>query len=352
MKLFEITGLFAVANAQRGVSSFVDFQDMLWSRVPGERGGKHGRVPIATDRERYIWEYPLCVTVPDSPGCDQSCIKTFRSKSGKIVVNNDKNYQSYRSCLWTIEVPTGYEITMMFDRDAGFDVEYHQKCGYDRLHVFSGTYDDVKNTAKRHARFCGPRWGDKPYDGSRKVTQSNGRLPFWDKGYNLHDNKAFIGFDADQSNVGKGFVLKWWSKKTQEYNFNDVYDSYRFLKDMSQFHFQNVMFNSLREKEVLKGKLENMMKKCLVALENNPGQSDPKKTKRRRCARSDKIAVTVELADVIKEMHDDPKLQNFNSVMERLTELTHQYLGNCRVANKRWPDKIASFKAYVNSRSL
>ena len=87
---------------------------------------------------------------------------------------------------------------------AGFNVEYHHKCGYDRIHIFSGS---ITGEQKRHARFCGPKNGEKPYDGSGKVKETDGKMPFWDVPYDLGSNQAIIGFDVDQKFVGGGFTL-------------------------------------------------------------------------------------------------------------------------------------------------
>ena len=85
-------------------------------------------------------------------------------------------------------------------------MEYHHKCGYDRIHIFSG--DILTGEMQRHARFCGPKNGVKPYDGSGKVKETGGQMPFWDVPYDLGSNEAIIGFDVDQKFVGGGFTLR------------------------------------------------------------------------------------------------------------------------------------------------
>ena len=44
-------------------------------------------------------------------------------------------------------------------------MEWHEMCGYDRLHIFTGSIKNFEKT-NRIARFCGPKapW-TKPFDG-------------------------------------------------------------------------------------------------------------------------------------------------------------------------------------------
>ena len=105
------------------------------------------------------------MTVPTHASCDNNCNAHYTAKSGQIVVRANQ-YKNYQSCLWTIDVGTGNSIEFTFDKKAGFDVEFHHKCGYDKLHIFSG---NMQGKPERVARFCGPKDGEKPFDGSGKI---------------------------------------------------------------------------------------------------------------------------------------------------------------------------------------
>ena len=89
------------------------------------------------------------MTFPDHPNCKSSCQKTFTSFSGRIEVSD---YESYTSCLWQIKLPPTRTIEIQFE--GKFDLEFHYQCGYDRVHIFSGTVDGDN---QRQARFCGPK---------------------------------------------------------------------------------------------------------------------------------------------------------------------------------------------------
>ena len=71
--------------------------------------------------------------------------------SGKIKV---RNYDSFKSCLWEIQIPPTHTLTFQFEDN--FDLEFHQRCGYDRVHIFSGT---IEGDNQRQGRFCGPKPG-------------------------------------------------------------------------------------------------------------------------------------------------------------------------------------------------
>ena len=120
-----------------------------------------------------------------------------------------------------------------------FDVEYHHKCGYDRLHIFSGT---ISGEHERHARFCGPKKGAKPYDGSGKIKETNGIMPFWDEKYDLGSNEAIIGFDVDQKYVGKGFTLRWNAVDANEIDFNNVYEAHSYLDQKLKTQIVQILF--------------------------------------------------------------------------------------------------------------
>ena len=101
------------------------------------------------NQDRLLLHHPMCMTFPDHPNCEESCQQTFTSFSGKIEI---KDYESYTSCLWQIKLPPTRTIEIQFTGD--FDLEYHYQCGYDRVHIFSGSIDGDN---QRQGRFCGPK---------------------------------------------------------------------------------------------------------------------------------------------------------------------------------------------------
>ena len=81
-------------------------------------------------------------------------------------------------------------------------MEYHTKCGYDKLHIFKGNLATFEQT-NRIARFCGPKQNGsngatKPWDGAEKVFETSGELPMWDKSYNTYTNEVIVAVDFDQ----------------------------------------------------------------------------------------------------------------------------------------------------------
>ena len=119
-------------------------------------------------------------------------------------------YGVKQTCMWHITVPKKHSIHMEFDRDYGFDVEYHNFCGFDKVHFFSGHYAPGQDV-QRIARFCGPREGGQPWDGARKI-YSDTSMPFWDMAYNSQSHKVTVAWDSDQTKNGmKGFKLRWWA---------------------------------------------------------------------------------------------------------------------------------------------
>ena len=89
------------------------------------------------------------MTYPGDDKCKPECQKTFTENSGRIEISD---YESFTSCLWQIKLPPTRTITLQFVDD--FDLEYHMQCGYDRVHIFSGSIDGDN---QRQGRFCGPR---------------------------------------------------------------------------------------------------------------------------------------------------------------------------------------------------
>lgn len=188
---------------------------------------------------RYGWKLPVCKShesckcggpiggggvrsgeIIVGPG-NQNIQNTWEDENDYSLFTNTR-YTTRTNCLWTINVPKGHSIKMQFDKEYGFDVEYHAWCGFDKVHIFSG-HPGENTPFKRIARFCGPRrdtatFGNIPHDGAwqlvpEKINKNTGNreIPFWDWPYEANTHKVTIGWDSDQSHVKKGFKLKWWA---------------------------------------------------------------------------------------------------------------------------------------------
>lgn len=110
---------------------------------------------------RFGWKWPKCRDI-DNCGCGGR-IGSGSDKSGVISVGEvdeaGKNVTSVpygikQTCMWHITVPKKHSIHMEFDRDYGFEVEYHNFCGFDKVHLFAGHYAPGQDV-QRIGRFCG-----------------------------------------------------------------------------------------------------------------------------------------------------------------------------------------------------
>lgn len=329
MKLFGYLAAYALAA-----------KDAKWDEVT-KRHGKHGRLNAHQGgQDRLLLHYPICMTNRDSPLCDKTCIKKFDNLSGQIKV---KDYNSFRSCLWEINVPAGNTLTFQFVDE--FNLEYHTRCGFDRVHIFSGTID---GETRRQGRFCGPKPGTKkPYDGSRRNNNIKGVMPFWDEPYDIQSNNAIVGFDSDQTLSGGGFTLIWNSYKTSNYDFTNVYETHSFLTKQAEYLFGSVNFEDNKKKKkytkMLQGKIIGA---SLRALSNNPGS---KGEKQRRCAKSEALSVNPSLVNLCSELEQKVNLMeaDFSDAMSGLIALIDEFLGECTMAGEKWPLKVRKFSQSV-----
>jgi len=53
---------------------------------------------------------------------------------GEIIV---ENYGPIESRLWEVQAPKKSKIMLQFDKEFGFQVEYHRRCFYDKARVYS-----------------------------------------------------------------------------------------------------------------------------------------------------------------------------------------------------------------------
>lgn len=205
----------------------------------GGRGGKHGNINM--DNERYNWKIPKCITSPDM--CQEDSVAT--SHSGKVELQ-DFDYMNHKNTMVRIQLGEGRRLKLKFDKKAGFGMEWHNKCGYDKVHIFKGRADDFDN-AKRIARFCGPKnTGGKPFDAARNLRPVNGVLPMWDEWFDVGSGDVFVAVDLDQDrNDFTGFVLEWDSEPTKAPDFSDfetaAKELHRMIKeDTLNFKLKNV----------------------------------------------------------------------------------------------------------------
>jgi hypothetical protein len=280
------------------------------------------------------------MTNREHPLCDQSCVKTYTQMSGKIKV---RNYDSFKSCLWEIKIPPTHTLTFQFEDN--FDLEFHQRCGYDRVHIFSGT---LEGDNQRQGRFCGPKVGSgKPYDGSKRNVEVNDVMPFWDAPFDIQSNTAFVGFDADQSFVGGGFTLTWNSHRTTKIDFTNVFEAHEYITKQAKFLFSSVMFDSDKDKKRFEKQLEKkIIGASKSALTNNPGSSGAKK---RRCAKSEEITVSNAIVNKCTALQTkvDSMDADFSDAMDVLIDLITEYLGNCMKAGTKWPVRVTSYAESV-----
>jgi len=152
------------------------------------KGGKHGGVNMSTDR--FNWKVPKCIQNPDF------CVSKNKetSASGSIIVDQS-NYKNFENAIFEINV--GPNRSLKFDKTHPFGIEWHNQCGYDKLHLFKGNVLNF-DEKRRIARFCGPKDGKKPFDGSGKIKPAKGSLKMWDTVYQTFTSQVIVAVDFDQ----------------------------------------------------------------------------------------------------------------------------------------------------------
>ena len=71
-------------------------------------------------------------------------------------------------------------------------------------------------------------------------------MNFFSQPFDIRNNQAFVGFDADPSFIGSGFTLQWNAKRMYEYDFTDVFEAHQFVTEEAAFLFTKVQFNTER----------------------------------------------------------------------------------------------------------
>lgn len=282
---------------------------------------KSGRTKVSNDR--FVWKTPRCLAIPEL--CDSTCHKTINSSFGNITITPE-DYTANKNCLWTIDIPADRTLSLKFVDE--FDLEWHQNCAYDKVHILDGS-DNLPI-----GRFCGPKQdnsknGGKPWDGTRKNKPGKwtGKLAFWDKWFDTNTHKVLIGFDTDQSSSDfAGFTLKWISEKIPDadlMNFNQAMD-----------YVKTNLNKAINKKDLvgngnlhLKNAVERIFENAIAAVEKD-----------RNCAKDINALVSDQVFKNLKDMHDGNKVivRNFPNYTDRLRELVLDYIGTCVKATDHW----------------
>lgn len=291
----------------------------------GGRGGKHGNVNM--DNERFVWQTPKCISH------DSLCTtKTILNENSGVITFNNTDYENYKNVLYRIELGDKRKISLKFNKDHGFGMEYHNKCGYDKLHIFSGLADEF-DSARRIARFCGPKNdGGKPWDGSRLLQNDDvdNVLPMWDEWYDTVSGNIFIGIDLDQDNDDfTGFELMWESEPSPYPDFNDVKTCIHEGMDLVEedtWHSLNVRDN--RRKRIIKAAngLRNKMNK--------------RSKRNRKCQnqRFDTNVPTKYKNELQRLWGMQPSNERWEQTLLTLGKMMQYFVSDCKNA-VRWPSK-------------
>ena len=71
-------------------------------------------------------------------------------------------------------------------------------------------------------------------------------MNFFSHPYDIQNNNAIIGFDADQNLVGGGFTLVWNSHKIYDYDFTDIFEAHEFVTKKADYLFNSVFFGTVK----------------------------------------------------------------------------------------------------------
>jgi len=289
------------------------------------KGGKHGGIEMGGDNERWVWDTPKCLS--NSADCSQTIELT--DLSGEIKFNAE-DYVNFKNSLYTISLP-GRHIQLQFDQDHDFGMEFHKQCGFDRLQIFTGNAATFDKT-NRIARFCGPKKGSKPFDGSGKLKEVDGVMPMWDEELNTMSSDVLIGLDLDQDFDGySGFTLKYTSfaivppvldtfQKTAKWNEETIKSMVNLLE----------WKNPKAAQKSINSYFANVYKRASI-----PNQ---------KCNKKWEAPVSGDLQSWMKEdfaMSMDASMDNVTSFMNKQNFLMLEYVGSCKGA-AGWPRKYQS----------
>lgn len=161
---------------------------------------------------RYVYQFPICESVDecvndDNPRCDG---EVFYGGTGSI---SHRGYADYFNCRWEIQADEGYTVGLKFFND--FDLEFHNKCGFDRVHI--RCLDDPSFEAKGGkpiSRLCGPlnKNNDWAYDALKVMPKKS----FFKESTDTNCKRILIEFNTDQDTQGTtestGFTLGYYQQ--------------------------------------------------------------------------------------------------------------------------------------------
>ena len=286
-------------------------------------GGKHGNTDVTA--LRYNWKEPKCITSPEL--CNDNVILT--QLSGNITFDNEM-YTNYKTVMYQIRLGANRRISLQFDKDFGFGMEYHNMCGYDKLHLFTGTADNF-DQSNRIARFCGPKShnGKRPYDGSGKIKPKWGMLPIWNTPFNTYSGDIIVAVDIDQERDDfHGFRLMWNSEPVNTPDFSKFKDAVGFAKSAI---IQSLLAMNMNKVSNVIGSVN----KYFAGVDQRANQTN-KCNKKWHNAPSTSMQSKFELAF---EMTSGYKQVEF--IMQTMTDLMFEYVGNCKAAHS-WETKRAT----------
>ena len=164
--------------------------------VLGCADAKKKRGNAMLDDLRYDWQVPRCISTPAVCTLNEQ----IESSAGRITLGGDDlPYANFANYLFAIRRPANEMIVLNFVAADGFEMEWHNQCGYDKLHIFTGGEHNFAEQ-NRIARFCGPKPGHRtPFDGAQKIKPTlDNVMPLWDTEYNTMSNEVLIAIDMDQ----------------------------------------------------------------------------------------------------------------------------------------------------------
>jgi len=94
----------------------------------GGKGGKHGNVDL--DATRFNYATPNCIT--GKGGCDDQGNKAATSGSFTLT---PAMYQDETNYIFQISLSQSRHISLQFDQNYGFEMEWHSRCGYDKVYI-------------------------------------------------------------------------------------------------------------------------------------------------------------------------------------------------------------------------
>jgi len=288
---------------------------------------------------RYGWKWPKCRDI-DNCGCGGK-IGSGSVKSGVISVGEvdaanetiDKvPYGTKQTCMWHITVPKKHSIHMEFDRDYGFDVEYHNFCGFDKVHLFSGHYAPGQDV-QRIARFCGPRESGQPWDGARKI-YSETSMPFWDTAYNSQNHKVTVAWDSDQTKNGmKGFKLRWWAVPEDARSvdpFETLSDTMRIMRDRIEPLIRGQLTVPHRARDRQLKQLHNVLNNLEQAVDEKGPNGE------KSCSDMETfLAPDDQLRKILEANHT---LEKWLAADGPIVKYAEYYIGECK--NYRWDLRV------------